>query len=52
MSAHAQIPVPHLTLRRRQGAHLQDQGDARREESHEDEVIGQYGHAAETAHDL
>lgn len=39
-------------LRLRLGPHLQHQGDARREERHEDEVIGQYGHAAETTHDL
>lgn len=32
--------------------YLQDQRDARGEEGHEDEVIGQDGHAAEAAHDL
>lgn len=32
--------------------HLQDEGHARREEGHEDKVIGQDGHAAETTHDL
>ena len=32
--------------------YLQDQGDACREEGHEDQVVGQDGHAAKTAHYL
>lgn len=33
-------------------SYLQDEGDARREEGHEDKVVGQDRHAAKAAHDL